>query len=107
MDGNQGHNNDAEHSDGNGYDDYGCGEFCATTHQFSLEDAAGKEIAAYMQNFSLPDTDSQFGCANYGYRNGVAVQQVNGGGDVAFPNEHGTWTYDGATANVCLLGCKR
>ena len=77
---------------GHGYDDYGCGEFCATTHQFSLEDAAGKEIAAYMQNFSLPDTDSQFGCANYGYRNGVAVQQVNGGGDVAFPNEHGTWT---------------
>ncbi len=78
---------------GHGYDDFGCGEFCATTHHFKFFDESKKEIAHYVQNFSLPDTNPQFGCANLGYRNGIVVEQVNGGGDVAFPNEHGTWTY--------------
>lgn len=71
---------------GHGSDEYGCGEFCATTHEWVV---GGRR---YVQNFSLPLTDPQLGCANKGYAAGVAAESVNAG-DVAMPNEHGTWYF--------------
>ena len=79
------------------------GEFCLTTHHFYFNDTYGN-THEIIENFSLPTTYPNYGCANYGYKNGVAMTNgVNSGGDVALPNEHGTWTLDemgGATANV-------
>merc|ERR1711871_1168283 len=46
-----------------------------------------------IENFSLPTTNPNWGCANYGYKNGIPMTSTdNGGGDVALCNEHGTWT---------------
>jgi len=77
---------------GHGSDENGCGEFCSTTHHFYFNDSRGNTYEM-VENFSLPTTHPQFGCANHGYQNGIAMtDRVNSGGDVALPNEHGTWT---------------
>ena len=37
-----------------------------------------------IENFSLPTTHPNYGCANHGYLNGIAMTNgVNSGGDVA------------------------
>ena len=77
---------------GHGSDENGCGEFCSTTHHFYFNDASGNTYEM-IENFSLPTTHPNYGCANHGYLNGIAMTNgVNSGGDVALPNEHGTWT---------------
>jgi len=60
---------------GHGSDNHNCGEFCATTHHFTLN--SGKE---YVKNNSLPLTNPNTGCADL-VPSGVT------------PNEYGTWLY--------------
>ena len=61
---------------------------------FTFNDASGNTYEM-IENFSLPTTHPNYGCTNHGYLNGIAMTNgVNSGGDVALPNEHGTWTLD-------------
>ncbi|XP_061174811.1 uncharacterized protein LOC133183952 [Saccostrea echinata] len=57
---------------GHGSDENGCGEFCVTSHHFSVN--------GHINNITFSEAGTPLGCAN---------QVLNG----VEPNEHGTWLY--------------